>query len=524
MPSRPAAASGVRASRAGRATPAASFPGPTALGRGVVVAAGAATPVPFTGAPRVRIDDEVLARPAHTAQVLHHLWLRRVGVVIELAVDPTELTAPETTTAPPTALDEIHTFHRERLAFLTWANTYDLRSGQPVWWHGVLAQRRTGAAAGRHADVQLPDGREAWADGGPRGPLATPLTGPDAHPLVHRESIGLGRLTLTADEDSSGPGRSSTRPAGAGRGSGTPSAAHQLAPDQLAAVHHRAGPARIIAPAGSGKTRVLTARLQHLRHRRRIEPELITAVAYNTRAAAELRGRVDDPDVSIRTLHSLAWWIVQRRERREVITERAQREILDGLLRVGRQPNQDPFAPYLEALAEVRLGLRDPATVEAARGDVDGFTELFDRYRAALAERRVLDFDEQIYRALELLLGDAELRREVQRVGTHLLVDEFQDLTPAFLLLVRLVAGPPMQVFAVGDDDQTIYRYAGASPDFLVRFDRWFPGAEHHALEVNYRCPTDVVTAASHLLSHNTARVPKTIRAHRPPSDAEVRP
>jgi DNA helicase II / ATP-dependent DNA helicase PcrA len=138
---------------------------------------------------------------------------------------------------------------------------------------------------------------------------------------------------------------------------------------------------------------------------------------------------------------------------------------------------------------------------------------VFDRYRDELARRRWLDFDEQIYRALELLLARPDLRQRAQRVGTHLLVDEFQDLTPAFLLLVRLVAGPSMQVFAVGDDDQTIYSYAGASPAYLVDFDAWFPGAHHHALEVNYRCPAPVVDAAVALLSHNRVRVDKTIRA-----------
>jgi DNA helicase-2/ATP-dependent DNA helicase PcrA len=105
-------------------------------------------------------------------------------------------------------------------------------------------------------------------------------------------------------------------------------------------------------------------------------------------------------------------------------------------------------------------------------------------------------------------------RPRAQRAGTHLLVDEFQDLTPAFLLLVRLVAGPPQQVFGVGDDDQTIYSYAGATPDHLVDFDRWVPGAAHHALEVNYRCPAGVVDAAGRLLSHNRHRVDKAIRAH----------
>jgi DNA helicase II / ATP-dependent DNA helicase PcrA len=478
--------------------PPSCFPGPDALGRGVVVAPGAPAPRGFEHAPRVRVDDAVLAVPDHVASLLHRRWLRRERVVIELAVDNAAAREPEVERRPPYELPDDVSFHRERLHFLTWANTYDLRDGEPRWWHGVLAQRRTTAGSAAHGDLALPDGRPAWVDGGPRGPV--PLNGPDDLPLIHRESVGLGRLTVQG-----------TRPP-----------ADELAADQLAAVSHRAGPARIIAPAGSGKTRVLTARLRHLLRDRMVEPELVTAVAYNTRAAAELRARTQDLGSSIRTLHSLALWICNLDERRDVIHERDVRTLLDGMLTTAKIPNQDPFQPYLEALAEVRLALRPPAEVEALRGDVDGFTALFDRYREELTRRRLLDFDEQIYRACELLLTRPDLRAIAQRAGTHLLVDEFQDLTPAFLLLLRLVAGPSMQVFAVGDDDQTIYSYAGATPHFLVDFQRWFPGAAEHALEVNYRCPPDVVDAAVRLLSHNRTRVVKTIRSGRGPGPAAV--
>ncbi|GGI02859.1 UvrD-helicase domain-containing protein [Egicoccus halophilus] len=469
------------------ATPAASYPGPDALGRGLVVPVDAPTPTGFTDVRRFVVDDEVAAAPAALAAVLHHRWLTRRRFVVELATDHAALREPEVCRLAPHQVPVDFTFARERLHFLLWANTYDLRSGEPIWWHGELAQRRGGATPSSVADVVLPDGRHAWVDGGPRGPLAATL---DA-PTVHRESIGLGRLTVQGDAAPRDP----------------------LAPDQLAAVTHRAGPARIIAPAGSGKTRVLTARLRHLLADRGVERELVTAVAYNTRAAAEMRARTTGVGASIRTLHSLALWICNLDERREVINERDQRSLLERLVTVARIPNQDPYQPYLEALSEVRLALRDPDEVEAARGDVDGFAELFPRYRELLAERRVVDFDEQVYRALELLLTRPDVRRTAQRVGTHLLVDEFQDLTPAFLLLVRLVAGPSMQVFAVGDDDQTIYSYAGATPDYLVDFDRWFPGAQHHALEVNYRCPTAVVDAAVALLGHNRHRVAKRIRS-----------
>jgi DNA helicase II / ATP-dependent DNA helicase PcrA len=475
------------------ASVATSFPGPDGLGRAVVVADGAPTPDGYDDAPRLRIDDDVLATPDHVATVLYHQWLHRRRTVIELAVDNAAARAPESTDLAPYALPADHAFHRERLHFLTWANSYDLRSGTPRWWHGVLAERRAGASHSEVGDILLHDGRHAWVDGGPRGPLVEPLASDADLPLVHRESVGLGKLTVL--------------------GADAPS--DVLAPDQLTAVTHRCGPARIIAPAGSGKTRVLTARLRHLLRDRGVETELVTALAYNTRAAAEMRARTSDLKASIRTLHSLALWICNLDERREVIHERDVRSILDGLVTTARIPNQDPYQPYLEALAEVRLALRDPQEVEAARGDVDGFADMFDAFRSELARRRVVDFDEQIYRAIELLLTRPELRKQVQRVGTHLLVDEFQDLTPAFLLLVRLTAGPSLQVFGVGDDDQTIYSYAGATPEHLVDFQRWFPGAASHALEVNYRCPPSVVEAAVTLLSHNRRRVEKTIRSGR---------
>ncbi|MEY3020107.1 MAG: hypothetical protein RLZZ272_1091, partial [Actinomycetota bacterium] len=450
---------------------------------------------------------ESLERPEAALGVLGAAWLARRRTVVELAVDAALLREPERTERAPHEVGAGHDLVRERLAHVVWANAVDLRDGTPRWWHGELARRHAGAGPvvdGGPGDVRLSDGRAAWVDGGPRGPLTAALDGDASLPIVHRESVGLlGRTTITREGAPSG------------------ALADGLAADQLAAVTHRVGPARVIAPAGSGKTRVLAARLAHLVRDRGVEPELITAVAYNTRAAEELRTRVArliGPGTrvpAVRTLHSLALSVVRLGGEREVIDEREVRSILARLVRLPRVPNQDAHAPWLEALAEVRLGLKDPGRVEEDRGDVDGFAEVFPRFRAALAERGVVDFDEQVHLALELLLSDPELRRSARRATTHLLVDEFQDLTPAFVLMVRLLAGPAQQVFAVGDDDQTIYGYAGADPRFLVDFDRWFPGAAHHALEVNHRCPEPVVIAASRLLGHNRVRVAKSIRAGR---------
>jgi DNA helicase-2/ATP-dependent DNA helicase PcrA len=321
--------------------------------------------------------------------------------------------------------------------------------------------------------------------------------------------------------------------------SATPPSATELARDQLAAVTHRSGPARILAPAGSGKTRVLTERTRYLVETAGVVPRAATLVAFNRRARQEMVDRLgpdsgrDVGPVTIRTLNSLALAITAGRDgfapprggvAPTTITEPEVRRILSRLI-PGRRRRQltDPLEPWIDALSACRLGLRDPDEVaDAYGGDVDGFPEILDEYRRELRHRNVVDFDEQVVQAVERLATEPDSRAAARGVTPVLLVDEFQDLTPAHLLLVRLVTGPAAEVFCVGDDDQTIYGYSGASPRWLVDFDRYFPGAVDHPLTVNYRCPRPVVSAAGSLLSHNRVRVAKTVMADPRAGDAHT--
>ena len=461
------------------------------FGRSVVVAPGDPAPSPWAEAPRVVISQSLLDDRQRLEEVvgrLHRAWVDREPVAIELAVDPAALRQPESSTMDPWRLRRGFLFNKERLHHLVWANSYDNRSGDPTWWWGRKAES-LGAAVGEDTDIILPDGQAAWVDGGPRGPLPGV-----AEPVVHAETVTLGRLTV-------------------GKTGGADSLP-DLAPDQHAAATHQAGPARIIAPAGSGKTRTLTARVRHLVVDRGIEPEIICALAYNNRAAAEMRERLgEQPGLKVRTIHSLGWEIVrQARGDLVLLDERDQRRRLDGIVEAPRRPSTDTIGPYLEALGEVRIGLRPPDDVEEFRDDVPDFAKVYGSYRALLERRGEADFDEQVYGAIEALLRDPDLRHYWQDRCRHLVVDEFQDLTPAYLLLIRLLASPGLNVFGVGDDDQVIYGYLGADPGFLIDYSDLFPGASSHPLEVNYRCPPSVVEAAATLLSYNKRRVDKVIR------------
>ncbi len=319
--------------------------------------------------------------------------------------------------APVWSLAPSFAFPGERRAHAIFANSVDARGDRAGW---PLAEEaiRLGAGAGGPADVVLAGGTPAFCDGGPlqwRGPV-------DGAAVVPGLALLAGSLVPFGANDTDAA----------------------LAPDQLEAVLHPGGAARIIAPAGSGKTRVLTERARHLLRRWRLPGRAMTLVAYNKRAADEMRERTPDlPDLQVRTLNALGLSLLTRAARVATIDESEVRRILDGLVDLPRRANTDPAVAWIEALSAVRLGLQAPSEVEAEfDGDVDGLPEVFERYRHLLAERGLVDFDEQIYRAIEVLLTDPAARAAARSSCRVLLVDEFQDLTPAHLLLVRLLAGP----------------------------------------------------------------------------------
>jgi DNA helicase II / ATP-dependent DNA helicase PcrA len=317
-----------------------TVPGPRALGRGVIVAAGEGAPPAWSSAPSVTVDEAALVDPTAVVDRLVEAWATRKPVVIELAVDPATFRAPrsygEDDIGPTWLLDPGFTPAYDRLHFLVWANTYDARGGgEPVWWWARKAARLGAAAASSDtaADILLPDGTLAWVDGGPRGAVADV----DGTSVVHAESVEAGRLVPVPPE----------RPP-----------TSDLAPDQLAAVTHGSGPARVIAPAGSGKTRVLTERLRHLVVDRGYEPASVVAVAYNRKARDEMVARTSGVGGRILTLNALGYEIVAAGlgRRPEVLEVRDVRRLLEPLVpRGARRLNTDPLAPYVEALSAVRL-------------------------------------------------------------------------------------------------------------------------------------------------------------------------
>ncbi|MDQ3552856.1 MAG: ATP-dependent helicase [Chloroflexota bacterium] len=285
----------------------------------------------------------------------------------------------------------------------------------------------------------------------------------------------------------------------------------RLSPDQRAAATAPRGPTLCVAPAGSGKTTTLVARVAWL-VAGGLQPEGICAVTFNRRAADELSERVDAAlqplglapgAVRIRTFHALGREMLKGAG--VDVTRLVDRSsVLSQLL----GPRAPP--PLLRAADDgiSRLKL-DPEGTVAASAMVD----LFQRYQAHLRDMRSVDFDDFVCRALRLLREDAALLAKWRRACRTLLVDEVQDLDRSQLEMALLLAGPAADLFLVGDDDQTIYAWRLADVRRVLGLAARLPGLRRHDLVTNRRCPPEVVRRASRLVACNRERFVKRIEA-----------
>ena len=287
-----------------------------------------------------------------------------------------------------------------------------------------------------------------------------------------------------------------------------------LDPEQRAAATLPDGPAQIIAPAGSGKTTTMVARLAVLLSRG-VPPVRICVVTFNRDAALDLAARVERrlasavptaADIEVRTIHALARQVLlDAGEGRNIIADRLP------LLRAARR----------RVLADSAADLPEPSQLDTClsawkiegREPPDAVRPVLDAYADLLRIRGAVDFDDLVVRACELLETDPARRMRWQSRFSHVCVDEFQDMDAAQLRLVRLLAAPEDNLFVVGDDDQTIYAWRLADVRRILRFSADYPDARRVMLATNYRCPPAVVATSARMVAVNRERFAKPIRA-----------
>ena len=300
-----------------------------------------------------------------------------------------------------------------------------------------------------------------------------------------------------------------------------------LAPDesldasQAVAVRHGDGPMRVLAPAGSGKTRTIVSRIGRL-VRAGVPPSGILPLAFNRKAAGEMNMRLESKGlggVHARTFHSLGYEIVRWGSGYLFDAElelSMTREIV-GRAITAVHPDYTPeggthLDEGVRLLSDVKMTLCDPdRLILGSGGKALPFGPVFRKCLEIQADRRFMNYDDMVYFALNVLLDGRPARRAWQGKWTHVLVDEFQDLNASQLLLLRILSLPRNNLFVVGDDDQAIYGWRGGSVRGLIDFRLAYPSAASCILSTNYRSSERIVIHAGWLIARNRDRVPKTV-------------
>ena len=300
-----------------------------------------------------------------------------------------------------------------------------------------------------------------------------------------------------------------------------------LNPQQQEAVFYTEGPLLILAGAGSGKTRVLTHRVAYLMDECRVNPYNIMAITFTNKAAGEMRERIDQmvgygsESVWVSTFHSTCVRILRRYidrlgydtnftiydadDQKTLMKEICKKLEIDTKIHKERS--------FLNVISSAKDELKDPiAFANEAAGDYTKRiqAQVYAEYQAALRQNNALDFDDLIFKTVELFRIDKEVLSNYQERFRYIMVDEYQDTNTAQFELIRLLASKYKNLCVVGDDDQSIYKFRGANIYNILNFEKYFPEAKVIKLEQNYRSTQNILDAANQVIQNNVGRKSKS--------------
>lgn len=294
---------------------------------------------------------------------------------------------------------------------------------------------------------------------------------------------------------------------------------------QINAIRHRDGPEIVLAGPGSGKTLVITRRIQHLIEQYHISPSKILVITFTRAAAREMKERFiklmggRNVPVTFGTFHAVYFTIlkhaygytasniVKEEQRVQFIREFIHR------LRLEYDDENDFIQSLLSEISLVKNTSVNLAHYYSTSCGEEVFRRIFGAYEDFLHQNHYLDFDDMLIYCKELLEQRKDILAAWQNKFQYILIDEFQDINQIQYDIVRMLAKPQNNLFIVGDDDQSIYRFRGAKPEIMLNFEKDYPGAGKAVLGINYRSGTKIVEAAKNLISHNKKRFVKDIAA-----------
>lgn len=301
---------------------------------------------------------------------------------------------------------------------------------------------------------------------------------------------------------------------------------------QKEAVAHKDGPCLVLAGPGSGKTFTLTKRIEYLIQIHKVRPEEILVITFTKYAAGEMRDRfrniqgMEGSPVTFGTFHGIyygmlkqaygwrKWSFLVEEEKRALLKEILSGAEWEDVSSNGRE--EDLLAEFAEEIAKVKNNRSDIRTYECLKYGSSRFRDAWLLYEERKNARGKVDFEDMLLLCYTLFQERPDILRKWQERFRYILVDEFQDINQVQYDVLRLLAAPGENLFAVGDDDQSVYCFRGARPEIMQTFLKDYPKAAKIVLDINYRSTAHIVDAAARVICRNRMRQAKSIQAHRP--------
>ena len=285
---------------------------------------------------------------------------------------------------------------------------------------------------------------------------------------------------------------------------------------------HETGPMLVLAGPGSGKTTVLLCRISRLLERGLAKPQEILALTFSKAAAEEMKSRFENLNgasgVSFGTFHSIFFRILRSRygwNVEQIFQEEERRSILRNSIEAEKWdiPDLEEYiSQFFSQLSLMNSELEQPNRFTPVGMPVEEFRKLYRAYEGYKERHEKLDFDDMLTQCYQLLREDAAVREYWQRKYKFILVDEFQDVNQAQFACLQILAEKHQNLFVVGDDDQSIYAFRGARPDFLLHFPTLYPAAKKVTLNTNYRSTERIVNLAERVIGNNEVRFVKNMK------------
>jgi len=297
---------------------------------------------------------------------------------------------------------------------------------------------------------------------------------------------------------------------------------------QKAAVFQTEGPVLTLAGAGSGKTRVLTHRAAYLIEEKGVNPYHILAITFTNKAAGEMRERIDDlvgfgsESIWVSTFHSACVRILRRHIDRlgfdanfTIYDADDQKTVMKDICkRLQIDTKMYKEKTFLNVISSAKDNLISPEEFTLQAGSdykLQKQAQVYREYQQTLKKNNALDFDDLIFKCVELLQNDAQVLDDYQERFRYIMVDEYQDTNTAQFHLIRLLAGKYQNLCVVGDDDQSIYKFRGANIHNILHFEQYFPDAVVIKLEENYRSTQNILDTANAVIRNNQGRKAKVL-------------